>query len=199
MSTLFAQPAESLPLDEERGSMAMWLFIVTEAMLFVGLFFTYFFYSQVQSRWPMDDPPKLTLAFVMLGVLLTSSVVVQWAEMASRRNRPEAARLAIGVTVGLGLVFLCLQVLEYREHLRTLLPSTDVYGSIFYTITSIHGLHVMLGLCMLMFVLVQPRIDRSDRPPHRAQHNATLYWHFVDVAWIFIVGLLYVLPHVWTR
>jgi cytochrome c oxidase subunit 3 len=198
MSAVLLQPAGTLPWDNRRGSFAMWLFIATEAMLFVALFFAYFFYARTQAHWPMDDPPKLGLAMVMLGVLMVSSAVLQWGEIASRNHRDGAARSAIVVTIVLGLVFLILQVFEYREHLQTLLPTTDVYGSIFYTITSIHGIHVVLGLCMLAFVLVQ-RIEPVDRPPYRPLHNATLYWHFVDVAWVFIVTLLYVLPHAVSR
>jgi heme/copper-type cytochrome/quinol oxidase subunit 3 len=173
----------------------MSLFIVTEGMLFVALFFAYFYLARGQRHWPMDPPPKLTLALIMLAVLLASSVILQWGENVSRRGRTAAARGALAVTVVLGLVFLGLQAFEYRDHLRTLLPTTDAYGSIFYTITSIHGAHVVLGLSLLLYTLVLPRLEPTDRPPHRPLHNASLYWHFVDGVWIVIVALLYLLPH----
>ena len=89
---------------------------------------------------------------------------------------------------------LVLQFFEYRNHLQTLLPTTDSYGSIFYTITTIHGAHVTLGLLMLAYAIVLPRLEPAGRPPHRPLHNAALYWHFVDIVWVFIVGLLYYLP-----
>lgn len=186
---------QTLPWDNRRGTWSMVLFIVTEAMLFVAMFFTYFYLGREQPHWPMDAPPKLTLAFIMLAVLVTSSVVLQWGENASRRGHDRAARGSIAVTIMLAIVFLVLQTLEYRDHLKSLLPTTDAYGSIFYTITSIHGLHVALGLTMLIYVLILPTLEPTSKPPHRPLHNASLYWHFVDAVWVFIVLLLYVLPN----
>jgi heme/copper-type cytochrome/quinol oxidase subunit 3 len=88
-------------------------------------------------------------------------------------------------------------VFEYRDHLKTLKPTTDAYGSLFYTITSIHGLHVVLGLLMLGYVLVLPHIGpNANKSPHRPLHTASLYWHFVDSVWVIIVTLLYVVPNV---
>lgn len=194
MSAVVMHPAEALPLDSRRGTASMLLFIVTEAMLFVALFFAYFFFGREQAHWPMDEPPKLVLALTMLVVLLVSSAVLQWGEIASRRGHGATARLCIVLTLLLGLTFVALQFFEYRDHLRTLKPTTDVYGSIFYLITSVHGLHIGLGLCMLLFVLVQPQLAAASRPPHRPLHNASLYWHFVDAAWVVIVAILYVLP-----
>jgi cytochrome c oxidase subunit III len=190
-----ATSIRELPWDNRRGTVSMALFIATEAMLFVAMFFAYFYLGRAQPQWPMDPPPKLTLALIMLVVLLASSAILQWGENVSRRGRTGAARAALGVTILLGLVFVGLQVLEYRDHLRTLQPTTDAYGSIFYTITSIHGAHVLLGLSMLLYALILPRLEPTDRPPHRPLHNASLYWHFVDGVWIFIVALLYALPN----
>jgi cytochrome c oxidase subunit III len=186
----------TLPWDNRRGTASMVLFIVTEAMLFVAMFFAYFYLGRGQPHWPMDEPPKLLLAFLMLGVLVTSSIVLQWGEHVSRRGREGAARVTIIVTILLGLVFLGLQFLEYRDHMKRLLPTTDAYGSIFYTITSIHGAHVVLGLTMLGYVLVLPKLEPTEKPPDRPLHNASLYWHFVDGVWLIIVALLYVLPNV---
>lgn len=186
---------DELGWDQRRGTRAMALFIATEAMLFVALFFSYFYLGAGQPHWPMDDPPKLKLALVMLGVLLTSSAVVWIGEQLGKRRHAGYARLAVLLGCVLGGVFLYLQTLEYADHLRTLKPWGDAYASIFYTITSIHGLHVMLGLSMLAYTLFLPAPEHTDRPPYRALHNAGLYWHFVDAVWVIIVGLLYVLPH----
>ena len=85
---------------------------------------------------------------------------------------------------------------EYRDHLRDAPAATDAYGSIFYTITSVHGAHVLLGLLMLVYVLLCRDSGRRAKPPHRPLHNAALYWHFVDVVWVVIVVLLYLAPNV---
>jgi len=174
----------------------MVMFIATEATLFLMLFFAYYYLGHVsRGPWPAE-PPKLTLALIMLGVLATSSVVLHAGERAERAGHPGRARGAVAVTVALGLGFLVLQVLEYRDHLRTLTPTTDAYGSIFYTITSFHGAHLAFGLLMLLYVLLLPELGPGRKPPHRALHNASLYWHFVDAVWLLIVALLYVAPHV---
>jgi heme/copper-type cytochrome/quinol oxidase subunit 3 len=196
MSVLVA-PRTAIPrrVVTDRGTWAMGMFILTEATLFITLFFAYYYLGHSQPVWP-PNPPKYALALVMLAVLLTSSVVLHAGERAERRGSPAAARAFTGITVLLGLVFIGVQVLEYRTHLLELKPSSGVYGSIFYTITSFHAAHVLLGLAMLIYVLALPEIGHGRKPPHRPLHNASLYWHFVDVVWVFIVSLLYIVPNV---
>ena len=195
MSTAVVRPP-ALAVDDQRGSMAMVLFIVTEAMLFVSLFFAYYFLGSSAPSWPpAGEPPSLRFALPMLAVLLLSSGVLHLGEQQVRTGGRLTARLAVLVTIALGAAFLVLQALEYRERLQTLLPTANAYGSIFYTITGVHGLHLGLGLLMLAYVLVLP-LEPAAKPPHRPLHNAALYWHFVDLVWIFIVALLYVAPNV---
>jgi cytochrome c oxidase subunit III len=183
-------------IDDRRGTWGMLLFILTEAALFLMFFFTYYYLGHVsRGPWP-PEPPKLMFALVMLAVLVSSSVVLHLGERAEKEDRTGAARLFVGATVLMGIGFLVLQTLEYRNHLKTLTPMTDAYGSIFYTITSFHAAHLMLGLCMLLYVLALPQIGPGHKPPHRALHNASLYWHFVDLVWVLIVALLYVAPNI---
>ncbi|HEX6210598.1 MAG TPA: heme-copper oxidase subunit III [Methylomirabilota bacterium] len=195
MSTVAAPPPVILGRDGDRGTTGMLLFILTEAMLFVCLFFSYFYLARDQPRWPMDPPPKLLLASIMLGVLLASSVVLSWGEKQLDAGRVRSARAALGITLLLGAGFLVMQGLEYRDHMRTLLPTSNAYGSIFYTITSFHALHLGLGLLMLLFVLVLPELHARKEPPYRPMQTASLYWHFVDGVWVVIVALLYVWPN----
>ena len=138
-------------------------FIVTEAMLFVALFFGYFLLRDQNPEWPMDEPPKLGFALAMLVVLLASSGVVEWGRQRARRGDEGTARRALLVTLLLGLVFLVLQGFEYHEHLKTMLPTDDAYASMFYTITSVHGLHVILGLLMLAYVAILPRLGPGEQ------------------------------------
>ncbi|WP_051241582.1 cytochrome c oxidase subunit 3 [Azohydromonas australica] len=194
-SSLVRPPIAALSWDDRRGSASMLWFIATEAMLFVALFFAYFYLGALNSQWPLDEPPKLLKASAMLLVLLTSSAVLWKAEQASKAGNTARARLWLGGTIVLGLVFIAIQVSEYREHLRKLKPSADAYASIFYTITSFHALHLIVGLLMLSYVLFLPDLEGKEKPPHRPLHNAGLYWHFVDTVWVLVVALLYVLPN----
>jgi heme/copper-type cytochrome/quinol oxidase subunit 3 len=196
MSTLVA-PRTTIPREvvTDRGTWAMLMFIATEAMLFVCLFFSYYYLGHAVPRWP-PEPPEYKLALVMLAVLLTSSVVLHLGERAERRGASGAARSWTGLTIALGVLFVAIQSIEYRSHLQKLQPTTDAYGSIFYTITSFHAAHLVLGLLMLVYVLFLPEIGPAQKPPHRSLYNASLYWHFVDLVWVFIVVLLYVIPNV---
>lgn len=183
-------------IDDRRGTWAMVMFILTEATLFAMFFFAYYYLGHVsRGPWP-PEPPKLTLALIMLGVLLTSSVVLHAGEQAEKAGAMGRARALVGLTILLGAGFIALQVIEYGNHLKELKPTTDAYGSIFYTITSFHGAHLLLGLLMLEYVLVLPQIGPGEKPPHRSLHNVSLYWHFVDFVWLIIVALLYVVPNI---
>ena len=198
MTMIADRPAVAMPhgvIDDRRGTWAMAMFIATEASLFVMLFFTYYYLGHVsRGPWPAE-PPKMRLAIVMLAVLLASSAVLHAGERAEKAGRTGSARAMVGLTVLLGVAFLVLQTIEYRNHFKTLLPTENAYSSIFYTITSVHGAHLLLGLLMLVYVLALPVIGSGTRPPHRALHNASLYWHFVDAVWLLIVALLYVAPN----
>ena len=199
MTTVARSARVAMPhgvIDDRRGTWAMVMFILTEATLFVFLFFTYYYIAYNWKGPYPPQPPRLTLAFVMLVLLLASSAVLYAGERAEKAGRTALARLFVGATVLMGLVFLGIQTVEYRNHLKDLKPTTDAYGSIFYTITSFHAAHLILGLLMLVYVLVLPEIGPGRKPPHRGLHNAALYWHFVDVVWLVVVGLLYVVPNI---
>lgn len=182
-------------LDDTRGEFATWLFIASEAMLFVLLFFAYYYTARGGARWLVEEPPSLRFALPMLGILLLSSAVLFYGEQQVKKMRHSRAMHALGVTILLGCVFLGLSYFDYRSHLQHLWPTSNAYGSIHYTITSVHLAHLTLGLFMLVFVLALPRVEPADRPPHKPYRCAALYWHFVDTVWVFIVTLLYVVPH----
>jgi heme/copper-type cytochrome/quinol oxidase subunit 3 len=183
---------DRLPDGRDRGTLGMTLVITTEALLFVTMFFAYFYVGHRHPRWPAH-PPQLRLALLLLALLVISSGTLHLAESCLARGARTAARLALLATIALGAIFAVVQVIEYRQHLTTLQPRSNAYGSLFYVITSFHGLHVAAGLAMLIFVACLPTLEPA-RSPHRPLRNAARYWHFVDVVWIVVVALLYVLP-----
>jgi heme/copper-type cytochrome/quinol oxidase subunit 3 len=177
----------SLKIDETRGTLGMKLFIASEAILFICLFFAYFYLGHRHMEWP-TELPKLPKAFIMLAILVTSSVVLHFAEK-------RTDKMLLALTLALAFAFIGVQYAEYADHLKTVKPWDSAYGSIFYTVTSFHAAHLIIGVLILLFVLLLPKLEPREHTPHKPLHNATLYWHFVDVVWVFIVGLLYVLPH----
>lgn len=183
------------PIQVNRGVYAVWMVILTEGTLFICLFGSYYFLGADKYRWTTDAPPKLLKAFIMLAILVSSSLVIMWGERLVKQRRYRLARGAVITTIGMGLVFIAVQVSEYVDHWKTLTPFTDSYGSIFYTITTFHAAHVIMGLLMLGYLSVLPDYGPTLLPPHRPYRVVALYWHFVDVIWLFVVLLLYVIPH----
>ena len=201
MSAISIQPPPvhtslaTLPLDRSRGISGMALVITTETFLFISLFFAYFFLSNGKERWKIEEPPKLHYAIAMLVVLILSSFVLMWGERQVKRGRQSAGRVALAFTILIGIGFMVLQTLEYKEHWATLTPTTDSYGSIFYAITSFHAAHVIVGLLILVYLLALPRYGPAREAPYLPYRAGAMYWHFVDIVWIFVVAILYVAPH----
>ena len=184
-------------IDDRRGSFGMALFIATEAALFLVLFFAYYYTDKSSAQWRTEMPPKLHYSLPMLGVLLTSSIILYWGEQQLKKRRYGAARAALIGTICLGIIFIVLTVFEDLEHVQHLTPRSDSYGSMFYTITTLHASHVTFGVLMLLWVLAMSRWQPAPYTPHRPYQNVAMYWHFVDTVWVLIVALLYVAPNVY--
>lgn len=182
-------------IDDHRGTYGMMLFITTEAFLFIMLFTSYFYLAQDTWRWLSEKPPHLHYVLPMLAILLGSSGVAYWGEKGVNARKYGRGKLALIITILMGLLFLLLSVFDYKEHWQDVTPQTNAYGSIFYTIVTLHVAHVIVGLLMLSYVLLLPRWEPVTRPPFRPYHNATMYWHFVDFVWVFIVFFLYAAPN----
>src|SRR5205085_9183381 len=111
-----AMRAHALPIDDSRGTLGMWLFIASEALLFVCLFFSYFYIGHRHPEWP-EHPPKLMKAMIMLGILLLSSVVLHLGEQRLKQGAGAQGRALVAATVALGFIFVAVQISEYRERL----------------------------------------------------------------------------------
>ncbi len=175
------------------GRWGMIAVVATESAFFAYFLFSYFYLSSMSSNpWP-SSTPSLALPLVNTGILLTSSVTAIWAERGIQRNAQTRLRAGLAMSIGLGVLFLALQVVEYSR--EPLSPTHDAYGSLFYTITGFHGAHVFIGLVMLTVVLVRAMRGHFTAGQHEAVSNATLYWHFVDAVWLAVFTTLYVTPH----
>ncbi len=200
MSTVPAEivtppPIANLKIDEELGRLGIWLVIVTEGFLFVDLFFTYFYLGNRTHRWEIEVPPPLHYVLPLLAILILSSIVLHFfGEKAVKRGAYKSARVGVAATILLGLCFLGLEAFSFSRSWATITPATDSYGSISYVIQFFHAAHVIAGLLMLSYVMFLP-LGPTQRTPHRPLHIASLYWHFVDVIWIFVVLFLFVVPN----
>jgi heme/copper-type cytochrome/quinol oxidase subunit 3 len=170
----------------------MVLLIFTEATLFAIFILSdlYLRFSATPS-WPPPgiQAPTLRLPVLMTVVLVASSVPVQLAADAARAGCRVRCRMLLGGTIALGLTFLALQAVEYHEKLQHFSPRTNTYGSLFFTITGFHGLHVIVGILLLSWAVVAA--GQLERRGGDAIENIVLYWHFVDAVWLVVFATLY--------
>ena len=189
-----AQFIRSLPWDDGRGTGGMWLFILSEVMVFAGLFFAYFYLGANAARWPPDRAPHITLPVLILAILLLSCAVLEWGRRALRSGQRGSARTALLVALIAAACYVGLEMASLQDSLRSLKPWQDSYSSIYYTILGVHAGHLVLGMLVLAYVLLLP-LEPTTAPPHRPYTNSALYWYFSTLAWLAIVCLLYLPPH----
>jgi heme/copper-type cytochrome/quinol oxidase subunit 3 len=115
-----------------------------------------------------------------------------YADLSIRRGNQAGLRIGLALSFIMAAVFLALQVHEYQ--VETFHIKTDSYGSLFYTITGIHGLHVLTALAMNLVLQIRAWLGHFNSRRRLAVTNVGLYWHFVDVVWIFIFISLYLSP-----
>jgi cytochrome c oxidase subunit III len=177
------------------GWWGMWTLIGTEAALFGYLIFSYLYlYSQGGGKWPPDGLPKMGPALFNTAVLLTSSVFVVLSEHSVKRERRRMAMLWMSVAIVLGALFVGVQLNEWHDHPYG--PSAHLYGSLYFTITGFHMLHVVAGLVVLILLLAWIALGYFDDRRHTVLSIGGMYWHFVDIVWLFIFTTLYISPYV---
>ena len=209
VSAVEAPSRPSLPTHPEGAeggkSPAFWgmvMLIFTEATLFGILLFSYFYLRfQTSPTWPPGgiEKPKLFLVAIMSPILLLSSGPMHWALTGIRKGKVARLRLGLLMTFVMGATFLGLQGVEYHSILtQEFTARTNVYGSLFFTITGFHGLHVAVGLLMILWAQWYARLGRFTAERHIPVENVALYWHFVDAVWVFILVSLYLSPRFWS-
>lgn len=175
---------------EDRGDRwwAVAYLIAGEVVLFGMLFFYYFWAWSHSDVWPGVEPGARMIAYVNTILLLGSGWTAHAAHKALVRGDTRGAHRGLVTTLGLGGAFLALQAYEYATAGFT--PASSPFGSAFYGLTGIHGLHVLVGLLVLGAMALTLR-RTGDRPTHRGLGAAVLYWHFVDLVWLAILIVVY--------
>ncbi|MCL1466464.1 cytochrome c oxidase subunit 3 [Argonema galeatum] len=170
------------------------VFLIAEAMIFLGLFAAYLTFRSVAPIWPPEGTPEreLLLPGINTLILISSSFVIHKADTAIKKNDVAGLRNWFIATAIMGAIFLAGQVYEYA-HLEFGL-TTNLYASTFYVLTGFHGLHVCFGVVLILGVLWRSlKKGRYSSESHFGVEAAELYWHFVDIVWIVLFLLLYIL------
>ncbi|MCU1344472.1 MAG: Cytochrome c oxidase, subunit [Acidimicrobiia bacterium] len=167
--------------------------ILTEGTLFGLLLFSYFYLWAQSDQWPQGgiEPPKLLTVSIRTVLLLGSSLPAQLAERAIKRGDQRRFMRYLVLTFLMAAVFLAGHVQEVIEDWDKFRPSTNAYGSLFYTITNLHALHLMVGMAFLLFLMVKGMQRQFTDRRHRAVEVVVLYWHFVDMVWVAVFSSLY--------
>lgn len=169
--------------------MGLWLFIISEAFMFLALHA----YRFLALGTYTPEAVNITLGLVMTVILLLSSVTVHQAEKAIAGDDQAGLKRWLAITMLLGLVFLGFMAYEWSVALGGEIPPSSPYGSIFYLTTATHALHLISGLGILFLVYLAAKRGAFRADSHWGVTAGALYWHFVDVVWITVFLSLYVL------
>jgi len=198
-----AHSGQALVLEEhgqegERGLnwWGMMFFLASEALFFAN-FIAAYLYLEIQNMpkmggWRLDN---VVTPLIFTVVLISSSGTVHLAGMAIRKGNMKAYSVWLALTIVLGAIFLGGQATEYTNLVHeNFTLSSSIFGSSFFTLTGFHGAHVTIGVIFLLVVLIRALRGDFTKNNHFAALAAELYWHFVDIVWIFVFTLVYIVP-----
>ena len=179
------------------GKFGIWLFLASEVMLFGALFSTYIFLRTAAPVWPPQDPHlNVVLGMVNTFVLIASSVTMVFCWAMLKMNKFDAFKKYLSFTILLALTFMVIKGFEYGgKFSHHHYPSGNTFLAIYFVLTGLHGLHVIGGVVVLGYFL-GPGKKMFQTEPERFVNRIEitgLYWHFVDLVWIFLFPVLYLL------
>lgn len=193
-------------IDYTGAKLGMWLFILSELLLFGGMFILYAIYRY---KSPADFHHASTELDVILGtlntiILLTSSLSVAVSVTAVQKGERRLSILLLTVTMALGLLFLVNKGFEWTTKIEHgIYPNSPallarpkgeiLFFGLYYVMTGLHGLHVLVGVCVLCVMLILIVKGRLNRMHFTPLENSGLYWHLVDIIWIFLYPLFYLI------
>jgi cytochrome c oxidase subunit 3 len=185
------------PFGTSWSKFMMWIFIISDALTFAGFLVAYGFMRQVAPAWPQQDQVfSMVLITFMTFVLISSSAVMAMAVSAARAGNPKAATTFLALTILGGAIFLGCQAYEWYHFIHSGATLTQnpwgvpQFSAAFFVITGFHGFHVFSGLTILAIVGLRAMMGKYSAD---GVENAGLYWHFVDVVWVFVFAFFYLL------
>ena len=177
------------------GKFAMWLFLASEVMFFTGLIGSYIVLRAGAIDWPIPSHElNIPLTAFNTFILICSSVTMVRALYAIQKGELKAFKQNLLFTVIGGTFFLSVQAFEYTKLLgEGLNPHRDLFGATFFTLTGFHGAHVTAGVITLLILYLKALRGNYTQENHDAIEYAGLYWHFVDLVWILLFTIVYLI------
>jgi cytochrome c oxidase subunit 3 len=201
-----AEQFDDLEQQHQAATFGMWVFLVTEVMLFGGMFTAYASYRFLYPEGFAEGSRHMDLAIGGLNtvVLITSSLTMALGVEAARTGRRRALTWLLAATIAIGFVFLALKGVEYREHYRDglapglrwsmtgpLAGPVELFFLFYFIMTGIHAVHLTIGIGAVCVLLILAWRGHFSPAAHDPVEVVGLYWHFVDIVWIFLLPLLY--------
>jgi cytochrome c oxidase subunit 3 len=198
----------SLERQVDASRLGMWLFLCTEVLLFAGLFVAYSVYrfSFPAAFAAASRSSEIWAGTVNTLVLISSSLTVALAIHFVRTDRQRAAVVCLSITILFALAFLGIKAIEYTSHFHegqlpgrfytyeeVRLPGASMYWALYFLMTGLHGLHVLIGMTVLSVILFRTAHGYYSSHYYVGIELAGLYWHLVDLIWIFLFPLLYLI------
>lgn len=183
--------------DQERlenVSFGMWLFIGSEVMFFTAFFGMYLIMRNAHPGLAHEHQPHLNLMIASINtfILLVSSLFMTNAVNASKEGNGKKIAGNLLITSGFAAAFLCLKAVEYSQDIKeNLLPSTDLFFSCYYTMTGFHGLHILIGIVVMLVLAFRANRGDFTKTYNTPIEVCGLYWCLVEVVWFFLFPVLY--------
>jgi cytochrome c oxidase subunit 3 len=202
--------------QRETSSFGMWVFLITEIMFFGGMFAAYLIYrlSYYQSWVDGSNRMDIKLGAINTAVLIFSSLTMAMAVHSAQLGRRKLIILFLIATLALGCVFLGIKAVEYHDHWLNHevpgqyfsgvdehgvdkgwrdVPHTSLYFALYFAMTGMHALHMIIGAGLLIWLIVAAQRGKFSTKYFSPVENVGLYWHFVDIVWIYLFPLLYLI------
>jgi cytochrome c oxidase subunit III len=193
-------------IDNEGKKIGMWFFLFTEILFFGGMFLLYSIY---RFKYAHDFHTAAATENILLGtintvILLTSSLTIALAISAVRRGQTILSMRLQTATVLMGTVFLVIKYLEWSAKITSglypnspvllkLPPGEILFFGLYYVMTGLHGLHVLVGCIVISFMIYYTKREKINQGSYARLENTGLYWHFVDIVWIYLYPLFYLI------
>ncbi|SHF48747.1 cytochrome (ubi)quinol oxidase subunit III [Ornithinibacillus halophilus] len=190
---------EKATLEGRNKFLGLWFFLGGETVLFASLFGTYLaLKNSTAGGVASQDIFGLGLVFLMTMLLLTSSLTSVYAMYHMKNNNFKKMQLWLGVTGLLGLTFLGCEIYEFAHYINDydFTFRSSAFGSAFYTLVGFHGGHVLFGLCWLTALMIRNAKRGLNLYNAPKFYTFSLYWHFIDVVWVFIFTVVYLMGSV---